>query len=426
MNTLLLFKKLRTFALCAAFILVLYGHCLAAQKYGIIIVSDSGNAKMMAVSKRIDKFCVILRDKNPEAIEKDTLWIKHYDYNVPAHAEFIKTVLGVDRSAVPFVGLAYLNDDQSFNKFIPESKMNNVSDGKNIAEKIMEKYCSTLSVAAQSMFNTKITGFEHIATDPGDAEVYINNKFAGKTPLNDVFLKPGANTLKITKEGFADYVKSFNLEAGDFSELDVKMELGLAKVTVTSSPSGSSVYVDGEDKGRTPVTLELKPGSHTISIAKNGYKDAVKTADFKPNSVSVENFRLEARKIKCHLETKGYYAMIRIRTGPRTFREVTLTVDPEILAKNIKSLLSEQDYIEITSNKGEAKFYIVYEASPGESELTGTLRILKSSGGEKILEKSETVDMSASSDQELADQAVELFKKKLMPLLQDALMKNNY
>jgi hypothetical protein len=426
LKTVLGIKTIRELAVLAALFFLAHGYCLAAQKYGIIIVSDSGSAKITAVSKRIDKFCVILRDKNTDAIDKDILWIKHYDYNVPAHAEFIKSVLGVERSSAPFVGLALLNDDQSFNKFIPDSRMSNVGDGRAGAEKIMERFRSNLSVMAQSKFNTKITGFEHITTTPGDSEVYINNKFVGRTPLNDVFLQPGANTLKITKEGFADYVKSLSLEAGDFSELDVKLELGMAKVNITSSPSGSTVMVDGEDKGRTPVTVELKPGTHTFLITKNGYKDGGKTVDLKANSVSVENFRLEANKIKCYLETKGYYALIRVRTGPRTVKEVTLTVDPEILAKKIKSMLKDQDYIEIVPGKGDAKFYILYEASPGGSELTGTLIVSKSKTGEKVLEKSAAIDMSVSSDEELADLAVEVFRKNLMPLLRDTLIKNNY
>ena len=45
-------------------------------------------------------------------------------------------------------------------------------------------------------------------------------------------------------------------------------------ISVISSPSGASVYLDGSYRGTTPKTLKrVSTGSHTIKLLKLGYKD---------------------------------------------------------------------------------------------------------------------------------------------------------
>lgn len=44
-------------------------------------------------------------------------------------------------------------------------------------------------------------------------------------------------------------------------------------VSVTSSPDGADVYVDGQFFGNSPATLKLKAGKHTVLVKLSGYKD---------------------------------------------------------------------------------------------------------------------------------------------------------
>jgi hypothetical protein len=51
-------------------------------------------------------------------------------------------------------------------------------------------------------------------------------------------------------------------------------ELG-ATVSIASEPPGASVFIDGQDSGRTtPVAVILKKGSHTLNLRKAGYLQA--------------------------------------------------------------------------------------------------------------------------------------------------------
>ncbi len=55
-------------------------------------------------------------------------------------------------------------------------------------------------------------------------------------------------------------------------------------LTVDSSPSGASVYLDGKHSapvGATPTTIEIPPGSHTVSVERAGYEPYQKSVDAK-------------------------------------------------------------------------------------------------------------------------------------------------
>lgn len=44
-------------------------------------------------------------------------------------------------------------------------------------------------------------------------------------------------------------------------------------VSLTTSPDGADVYVDGQFNGSSPATLKLKPGKHAIRVSAAGYQD---------------------------------------------------------------------------------------------------------------------------------------------------------
>ena len=44
-------------------------------------------------------------------------------------------------------------------------------------------------------------------------------------------------------------------------------------VSLSTTPDGADVYVDGQFNGNSPATLKLKPGKHTIRVSMTGYSD---------------------------------------------------------------------------------------------------------------------------------------------------------
>ena len=44
------------------------------------------------------------------------------------------------------------------------------------------------------------------------------------------------------------------------------------KLSITSTPEGADIEVDGSFMGNTPSAVELGPGEHTVAVRKSGYK----------------------------------------------------------------------------------------------------------------------------------------------------------
>ena len=57
---------------------------------------------------------------------------------------------------------------------------------------------------------------------------------------------------------------------------------GPASLQVASRPGGAEVIVDGKSVGRTPLSMEMSPGSHEVRLSLPGFKSWTTTVDVKP------------------------------------------------------------------------------------------------------------------------------------------------
>ena len=66
---------------------------------------------------------------------------------------------------------------------------------------------------------------------------------------------------------------------------------GVQQLSVWSSPAGASTFVDGEPIGRTPLTLDVPPGIHAVTLRAPGYPSASTRVDLaadRPLDVSLD------------------------------------------------------------------------------------------------------------------------------------------
>jgi hypothetical protein len=80
-----------------------------------------------------------------------------------------------------------------------------------------------------------------ISTTPGDARVYVDDKQVGTTSskgkLELTDLSPGVHWLRISHDGYRDYEEPLTLEAGEKTQLNVKMESSATPSTPAASPA---------------------------------------------------------------------------------------------------------------------------------------------------------------------------------------------
>lgn len=393
----------------------------AADNYGVIIVNESANPGKGAIGKRIDQYIISLRKINN--IDKKTLKIFYYDFNKSGHSPYITQVLKVSKSRTPLVALARMGSGGSFGGFVRGSKMDKVRNAKEGAEKVMSAYKETLPESQRKSFVSRITGFYGIRTNPGDANVYIDNKFVGKSPVSvKILLAPGQHNITIKKEKYEDFQKTVNLNAGDFSKLNFNLQLARGILEIATSPSGAQVKINGEVKGTTPVRIKLVPGEYRVSVNKKGYKDQQASVTLEGTDRIFRNFKLEGNKVKCYLDVKGYYVKERVRTGPRSFATKTFAIDPANLSRKIKGILERQELVELVPAKGQSELHILYEAWP-KSPIEGKITIYNNKNGRKLFERKKTISRPSSDEEELALESAKLFNSKFLPVLNKIILK---
>jgi hypothetical protein len=130
------------------------------------------------------------------------------------------------------------------------------------------------------------TGSLSLASSPAGADVYIDGAYRGITPVTLSGLTTGSHTVIMSQSGYTDYSTTVTMYAGQTRTVSVTLipsspaTAYTGSITVTSSPAGADVYVDGSlYRGITPVTFSgLTTGSHTIRISQSGYADYTTTA----------------------------------------------------------------------------------------------------------------------------------------------------
>ncbi len=110
-----------------------------------------------------------------------------------------------------------------------------------------------------------------IRTNVDAAEVYINGKAFGKTPLATIDLAATYYNLEIRKSGYDTISCKIYPRQRYTYTYEFVMQKTCGFISVKNYPSGSYVYVDGSRE--TSFPLEVYPGNHTVKVRKFGYED---------------------------------------------------------------------------------------------------------------------------------------------------------
>lgn len=134
-------------------------------------------------------------------------------------------------------------------------------------------------------------GYVTVTTLP-DASIYLNGNYVGKGSYNDN-LDLGNYTVKVSREGYRDEQKTFNVASGDRKSIDINPNMIFGSLNITTTPSGADVYIDGKYIGKTPYNInQLMVGSHNLEIKKSGYEDWSKNLKIEEGKTTYENIKL--------------------------------------------------------------------------------------------------------------------------------------
>lgn len=128
-------------------------------------------------------------------------------------------------------------------------------------------------------------GTVHLMVTPADAEVTWDGSPAGKVPPSGILVLynvlPGSHSLVIGKEGYETYYGSLYVPPNEVVKFPVTLTpIQAGALSVESVPAGAAVSVDGQYRGVTPLVIrDLPAGSHTVSLAGEGYQEYVSSVE---------------------------------------------------------------------------------------------------------------------------------------------------
>lgn len=119
-------------------------------------------------------------------------------------------------------------------------------------------------------------GVINFQSDPDGAQIYVNGKFLGITPLGNHSAVAGDYTVTITKEGYKPLKREVTIEKDGVYDLRnlILEPLGVgASLEVTANVEAALVKLDQGVLGPVPLTKKgLAAGKHILTVEKEGYE----------------------------------------------------------------------------------------------------------------------------------------------------------
>jgi hypothetical protein len=131
--------------------------------------------------------------------------------------------------------------------------------------------------SAGSGNQTQKNGSIAISSNPAGAAILLDGNNKGTTPATLADVPAGSHTILLKKTGYSDSSTNVTVNPGKTTNLSVTMTPATGSISVTSSPSGATVHLDGVNRGTTPAVMTGIPtGIHTVLLKKTGYSDSSK------------------------------------------------------------------------------------------------------------------------------------------------------
>ncbi|PCJ25460.1 MAG: hypothetical protein COA96_07445 [SAR86 cluster bacterium] len=120
----------------------------------------------------------------------------------------------------------------------------------------------------------KLPGIISFVTDNiTNARVRIDGVDMGLTPLTDIDVEAGEHQLSISKDRYLDYGETIIIEGRSVAQsYEANLEPAWATISLTTTPSGADVLVDGEVVGVTPINAEILQGQRNFLLKLAGHK----------------------------------------------------------------------------------------------------------------------------------------------------------
>ncbi|MGD8668757.1 MAG: PEGA domain-containing protein [Desulfobacterales bacterium] len=111
-----------------------------------------------------------------------------------------------------------------------------------------------------------------LQTIPAGANVTIDQRFVGKSPLKLPLQADIRHEIQISKAGYENAAQTVQVATGKLKTVTVKLKPVMGVIQFEVEPSDAQLIVDGKNQGPVPSKLNLLAVSHQLEVQKPGYE----------------------------------------------------------------------------------------------------------------------------------------------------------
>jgi len=138
------------------------------------------------------------------------------------------------------------------------------------------------------------TGTLLVNSDAG-GDVWVDGQRKDAAPAIIGGLAAGDHVVEVRKDGFPSWRQTVTVPAGQ--QVKVTASFGAAtnsSLRIISNEPDVDIFVDGESKGKAPVTIQsIKPGDHIVGGRKTRFKPMEQTVKVAAGENAIVSFRME-------------------------------------------------------------------------------------------------------------------------------------
>ena len=111
-------------------------------------------------------------------------------------------------------------------------------------------------------------------SEMSDAEIWVDQQQVGVGSWTGPLSSQGTHILEARKAGHQSQSISFTVASGETKTQTVGVPIPMYGTLILNAvPAGSEVWIDGEQRGVSPLVEQLLVGKHEIVLKKSGYED---------------------------------------------------------------------------------------------------------------------------------------------------------
>ena len=196
-------------------------------------------------------------------------------------------------------------------------------------------------------------GEKQFNSQPQGADLYIDDRLIGQTPLTTEVLETGSD-LRLELSGYKTFNQQVTVNAGTSAEHPtIKLILSDGTLQVNSTPSGANVTIDNQFLGTTPLELAMAPfKKYRVELFLEGYLKATRSASLEPEATTQMEVSLKPNIGSIALTVSPGDAQILVDNQPRGTGSRTLSLNAKPHTLTIQKAGYEPKSLTVTPRPG--------------------------------------------------------------------------